>query len=258
MKNTYFNAESEFKINSIGFINVLRDENFTYEYKNGKERYSFIYVENGELECHFTDSEKTLKAGKRSVLFVPKHLPCKTTYLKNNTIVKLIIFDIDTEQLPLYLTVPAIKKSPEMISLFNSISKINMHNTLFLSSKIYELIYIIETENMIIPKKYKKIMPAITEIKEKYFENKKLSYYADICNMSESNFRLLFKEYTGKSPIEYRNLIRVSEVKKMLDSGEFSASEAAYLAGFNNMSFFYEVYGRFSNSADKSADGEML
>ena len=62
--------------------------------------------------------------------------------------------------------------------------------------------------------------------------------------MSESNFRKLFKEYTGKSPIEYRNLIRISEVKKMIDSGEFTVSEAAYLVGFNNMSFFYEVYNK--------------
>ena len=63
--------------------------------------------------------------------------------------------------------------------------------------------------------------------------------------MSESNFRKLFKEYTGKSLIEYRNLIRISEAKKMIESREFTVAEAAYTVGFNNMSFFYEVYNKY-------------
>jgi AraC-like DNA-binding protein len=58
--------------------------------------------------------------------------------------------------------------------------------------------------------------------------------------MSESNLRLLFKEFTGSSLIEYRNRIRITEARKLIDSGEFSVAEAAYLVGFNNMSFFYD------------------
>ena len=89
-----------------------------------------------------------------------------------------------------------------------------------------------------------KILPALTEINQRYFENRMLSYYSDMCNMSESNFRKLFREYTGKSLVEYRNNIRLFEVKKMIASGEFTVAEAAYTAGFNNMSFFYKIYGK--------------
>ncbi len=96
-----------------------------------------------------------------------------------------------------------------------------------------------------IPKKYIKLLPAISEIKLKYTESKKLSHYAEMCDMSQSNFRRLFKEYTGKTFIEYRNVIRIFAAKAMIDSGEFSVSEAAYLSGFNNMSFFYEIYNRY-------------
>ena len=59
--------------------------------------------------------------------------------------------------------------------------------------------------------------------------------------MSESNFRKLFTEYVGKSPIEYRNCLRISRARSMIDSGEYTALEAAYLCGFNNMSVFYEA-----------------
>ena len=72
-----------------------------------------------------------------------------------------------------------------------------------------------------------------------------------MCGISESNFRKSFKEYKGVSPIEYRNIIRCREVKKMLDSGEFTVSEAAYLTGFNNMSFFYKVYNNCIKIKDK-------
>ena len=90
----------------------------------------------------------------------------------------------------------------------------------------------------------KKILPAITEIQNKFYENKKISYYADLCKMSESNFRKLFKEQTGKSPIEYRNILRIAEAKRLIDSGEYTIAESAYNAGFNNMSFFYETYNK--------------
>ena len=36
----------------------------------------------------------------------------------------------------------------------------------------------------------------------------------------------------------------------MIESREFTVSEAAYLTGFNNMSFFYELYNRTMDSED--------
>lgn len=136
------------------------------------------------------------------------------------------------------------KSETALADIFKTISGKNANSIVFLASKTYELLYLIEQEKVVIPDKHKKILPALNEIQKFYFENKKLSYYSDMCNMSESNFRKLFKEYTGKSPIEYRNLIRISEAKKMIDSGEFTVVESAYLTGFNNMSFFYELYNK--------------
>ena len=98
-----------------------------------------------------------------------------------------------------------------------------------------------------IPQKYQKLLPALWELKQQYFKNEKISYYAELCSMSESNFRKLFKEYTGNNPITYRNLIRISAVQTLLNTGEATISEAAYLVGFNNMSFFYQVYNKYKN-----------
>jgi AraC-like DNA-binding protein len=113
---------------------------------------------------------------------------------------------------------------------------------------LYEILYHFQKRNYGTPKKYQGITCAIKEINENYRENHKILYYAQMCNMSESNFRKLFREYTGKSPIEYRNNIRISAFEKLMESREFTVSEAAYLVGFNNMSFFYDTYNKYKNN----------
>ena len=68
-----------------------------------------------------------------------------------------------------------------------------------------------------------------------------MSYYAELCNISEMNFKSLFKEYTGMSPIEYRNDIRLTNARNKLQSGEYNVS-AAEMCGFSNFSFFIRLY----------------
>lgn len=247
MDDIRFGGKIDYKIDDLGYISVSRNNNYTFEFKNGKNFFSLIYVESGELEYNFNKSGKALKIEKGSVLFIPKSLPYKTKYLKDNTTIKILIFNITETPVPDYLSVPIYKKNHDISSVFSSITNENMLNPLFLSAKIYELTYLLQKDNAKIARKYKKILPAINEISSNFFANEKISFYSDMCNMSESNFRKLFKEYTGKSPIEYRNLIRISQAQKMIDSGEFNVSEAAYLTGFNNMSFFYDIYNKTAN-----------
>ena len=246
MQDIRFNGKLNYIIDNVGFIKVLRNADFTVTYKTGKKRYSLIFVENGEMNYYFTEIKENITLIKGSALFIPKYTPYIATYTQDNTIAKVLIFDMNSTDLPSAFNTPIHKKEAVFLDIYKALSGENTNSTVFLASKIYELLYIMEKENIVIPDKYKKIIPALNEIQKFYFKNKKISYYSDMCYMSESNFRKLFKEYTGKSPIEYRNLIRISEAKKMIDSGEFTVIETAYLTGFNNMSFFYELYNKFT------------
>ena len=239
MQDIRFLGKPDFKIENPGFVCVMRDEDFTFEYKKGKKKHSLIYVENGNLEYFFKKDKKTIQISKGTLLFVPKKIPYKAKYLTNDTLIKIFIFDIDAPSSK--FKEPFIAKLQPIKKIFDQCSGENTRNTFFLFSKIYELLYILQSSNISTSKINKKILPAILEIHENFSQNKKISYYADLCLMSESNFRKLFKEQTGKTPIEYRNLLRLEEVKKMIDSGEYNVSEAAYANGFNNMSFFYQL-----------------
>ena len=244
MLNIRFNGNLDYIIDSVGYVNVMRNSNFTVPYKTGKPRYTIIFVESGEMKYFFEKTREYIILTKGSILFVPKNTPYEATYTKDNTVAKVFIFDIIQNTLSTYFNTPSYYNNPVFFDICTGISEKHANNAVFLVSKIYEILYTMEQENSTIPGKYKKILPAVNEIQERYFENKKLSYYSDLCYMSESNFRKLFREYTGKTLIEYRNLIRISQAYKKICSGEYTIQEAAYLSGFNNMSFFYELYRR--------------
>lgn len=245
MEDIRYNVNLDLKLHNTGFVSVLRNENYKFEYKNGKERHSFIYVHSGSVEYFFINNKEKICLNKGDFLFVPKNLPYKCTYLKNNTIIKIIVFDISSKKPYINMSQPLRTKMVRITDIYQSISKTNMYSALYLHGKIYEIMHYLRNDSISVPQKYKNILPAVDEIKFKYYENKKVSYYANLCSMSESNFRKLFKEYTGKTFVEYRNLLRLIEVEKLLRSGEFTISEAAYTAGFNNMAFFYEIYNRY-------------
>ena len=83
---------------------------------------------------------------------------------------------------------------------------------------------------------------ALEEIAVRWYENTSVGAYADMCGMSEVNFRRLFREYTGTSPIDYRNSTRLTYARARLQSGEYNVSEVAELCGFSNLSFFIRLY----------------
>ena len=245
MEDIRFSGYLNLKITAPGFVSVVRNENFTFPYAKGKPFFSFIFVTRGTLEYFFTRDKKKLHLYQGNVLFIPKNYPYVATYLKENTKICILNFDLENQVIPEIFSQPIHLKTPEMNLIFNSISFSNMSNPLFLAAKIYELLYHIDIQTTTIPHKYKKILPAINEFQQFYFKNEKMCYYSELCGVSESNFRRLFKEYMGQSPIEYRNSIRITNLERLLSSGEFKINEAAYLVGFNNMSFFYETYNKY-------------
>lgn len=245
MDDIRYSGNLQCEITQPGYVSVVRNENFTFSYKDGKKNFSVIFVTRGELEYVFAHENAPLLIRQGDAIFIPPNLPYTTTYRKDNTKIQILNFGVKNSADISTLSSPILCKLPEISLIFHSISLENMRNPLFLSAKIYELLYHLEQRTASVPTKYAKLSPAVAELSQYYFENKPIAYYAALSKMSEPNFRKLFKEYTSYTPIEYRNLIRIQNVKRFLDSGEFTVAEAAYLAGFNNMAFFYKVYRKY-------------
>ena len=65
---------------------------------------------------------------------------------------------------------------------------------------------------------------------------------AQMCNISEVYFRRLFREYSGMSPVKYRNEKRMQRAKNYLLHTTLSIGEIAHRLGFPDDSYFIKSF----------------
>ncbi len=68
---------------------------------------------------------------------------------------------------------------------------------------------------------------------------------ARLC-MGYSNFRKIFKEYTGFSPAKYIQEVRFSKVKEALTNSTLPVKQIAYEMGFDNYDYFFTAFRRIT------------
>lgn len=247
MKYQCYLQEPSFTVKNIDIQKVSRPKNYKHSYRSGRIKHGFIYTVSGRMLDIFHAGEKeSITVGTGEMIFIPKGESYTGVYLEDNTEIKIVQFDIADGEMPSYLSSPVKIKMPnsgDLIEEFFTPSKNpNSSHPFYYLSCLYGLLWQIDESNSKIPNKYKNLKAALLEISENWQMSESVSHYAELCNMSEVNFRRLFKEYTGMSPIEYRNNIRLINAKNKLQSGEYNVSETAELCGFSNLSFFIKLY----------------
>ncbi|MBQ1962331.1 MAG: helix-turn-helix transcriptional regulator, partial [Clostridia bacterium] len=72
--------------------------------------------------------------------------------------------------------------------------------------------------------------------------NLSIEEIAQSCNVGACYFRRLFKEYSGKSPLEYRMDLRLNMSKSMLESGEATLEYISEALNFESTSYFCRIF----------------
>lgn len=232
-----------FSVSYIDILNMSGPKGHRYSCRSGRKNYGFIYIVHGAMQYDFLGkSPEHLTAHAGTLLYIPKDCAYFTTYLEDGTEHKTVQFDLLSGTLPEYLSAPRTIPLPNTEGILDSFFR-QLESPLFYRlSCLYHLLWQVDSCCSGIPVKYKRLLPAIRVLTDGCNHTEPISYYADLCNMSEVNFRRLFKEYTGKSPIEYRNDQRLEDARNRILSGEYNVSEAAESAGFTNLSFFIRLY----------------
>lgn len=91
---------------------------------------------------------------------------------------------------------------------------------------------------------YDRILPAKRYIDEYFAREVTIGELADMCGMSDTNFRRRFKDVCGVSPIEYRAQIRVTKAKELLLCRFYSIDEVARMTGFPDANYFSRCFRR--------------
>ena len=69
---------------------------------------------------------------------------------------------------------------------------------------------------------------------------------ADELFMGYSNFRRIFKEYTGFSPAKYIQEVRMNRVKEALTNSSLPVKQIAFEAGYENEDYFFTAFRRIT------------
>jgi AraC family transcriptional activator of mtrCDE len=88
----------------------------------------------------------------------------------------------------------------------------------------------------------KKISPAIKCITDNYANEINIHTLAQLCFMSMTNFRRIFKSATGKSPGEYLHTVRIKMASIMLLNSNDSILEISLKVGYPTVSSFNRHY----------------
>lgn len=148
-------------------------------------------------------------------------------------------------------------KRPTETPMFNAVSDINrlvLNKTegfeLMLLSRVYELAFLLYRHISVCGeprtngKKLETVRQMTGFITQSYSSKITLGDIASAGNVCRSECCKMFKEFLGKTPIEYLNEYRITKGADMLLSGEYNVTETAAACGFSSSSYFAECFLR--------------
>ena len=128
-----------------------------------------------------------------------------------------------------------------MSELSRVCNDINVNN-LNKQSKLYELFDTVVSCMNDKADDYYPIRRGIRQLNKEWNKNEKISKYANLCSISEGYFHHLFKEWSGMSPVEYRNSLRIAQAKALLLNNSMSIKDIAAYVGYDDQFYFSRVF----------------
>lgn len=94
--------------------------------------------------------------------------------------------------------------------------------------------------------KYDLLKKLVFYINDNCAENLPVEAYAKMCYLSKYRFIENFKKFTGYTPIDYRNKLRVEKARQLLAAEDMAVYTVAERLGFHSASYFSTVFKRFT------------
>lgn len=86
-------------------------------------------------------------------------------------------------------------------------------------------------------------------VDQHYSENISLSQMANLSNMSNQHFCRVFKNITGKRPMDYINYLRINKAVALLEKSNFNISEIAMAVGFDDSNYFSRLFKKYQKTS---------
>ena len=246
----YFSIEDIITVHEYTF-----KTNAVYDFSSKRKLYGLVYILDGELEYTFSEQEKTIVCKGDTFLLTPESAysaryiqQCKH-YTVNFTIqaqknsgdsINSIFNNTGITR--------ALTNSVALKSLFEKLSatwsKKGSGYRVMAKSLLYELLF--HFVNSSKPREllniHTRLFPSIEHIEKHWAEDFSVSYLASLCCLSTSYFRHLFVSSYDRTPIGYRNHLRILHAKDLLSQDFYTVSEVAFACGFDDANYFSRFF----------------
>lgn len=88
------------------------------------------------------------------------------------------------------------------------------------------------------------LAPAITYIVENYMNDISIDHLAQLCHVSTSHFRRIFKKILGWTPLDYIQVMRIDRACALLYNCDYSITEVSLQVGYPSPSSFNRQFHR--------------
>ena len=235
-------------ITTIDNIGNVPPQNITQVHKN-RISSGLVYHTHGENEFVFEDHAVKVQPG--TLIYLPEG----SSYRVHKTDCFSIAINFKMKNFPTADFSYTPKNIAKMKDLFVRSELIWRTQPVGYYSKcmanIYSILATIEADTQAIympSARTEKLRPAIEYIHENYATAKiSIEYLSQITNMSTTYFRKTFKQFFGVSPVTYINHLKIQRAKEALRSQLYTVEQVAYLAGYNDPSFFRREFKRHTD-----------
>ncbi len=235
-------------ITAINDIAIIPPQLITQVHKN-RISSGLVYFTGGENEFIFEDHSVKVSPGK--LLYLPEGSSYRVH--QTNSFCMAINFKMHNFATKDFAYTP--KNTIKMEDLFVRTEILWRTKPIGFYSKcmanIYRILAIAEqdTQATYMPaSRSERLYPAITYIHENYATAKiSIEHLAQLTNMSTTYFRKIFKQLYSVSPITYINHLKIQRAKEALRSRLYTVEQVAYLAGYNDPSFFRREFKQYTD-----------
>jgi AraC-like DNA-binding protein len=134
-------------------------------------------------------------------------------------------------------------------ALGNALHRIDRHGELreggfAVRAELFRLFDLLASPERETDSEYYPIRAGVEALKNEWNLNRRIAEYAALSGVSETYFYRCFRRFSGKSPIEYRNMLRLSHAEAMLRRTEMRVSEIAQTVGFDDPFYFCRLFSK--------------
>ncbi len=233
------------------------------------DEFEIIKINSGTFELFIENRSLLLKSGQSAIIEctqMHRGIPHDCRYecvvfsismlqKKSNDIVRKYLRPIRHRSVEIndLVTTPDTKAAID--SLLNTLRSDNEYYELAVHRNLYTFFEAIYKEGLVHPvesrqknEKQLKIMTDLLEwIDKNYTENITLSDLSHVAGLNKKYLCRFFKEYTGKTPVDYINFYRIEAACYEMTHSGMNVTNAAFECGFNSLSYFTKTFKKYKN-----------